>query len=157
MRENPEVNNPEARRKRIWETDCILFHVVLCHSMEWRELDNLLISTGHWCHVALSEPCRRLYVYRIAHRHCHSANPLSLMIESRLNLQHRRWLADFSEMTPPAIIHRVGGYTWTSTNETAGILWAIATDPRQGLGDLQASLSHVLHCLYRIPDPIPGE
>ncbi len=123
------------KRRRLWDLACPGLDAVLSTSFDADEL--LSIDRRFQSATAIPEHpglpvSPALLVYAVAHRACHSDNPTSRQIESRLNAMHARLieaLAAREEVHVLATCYAAG----ESREDLAGHLWTLLSDPRPRL------------------------
>lgn len=121
-------------RRRIWELNCFGIDAVLCTSFDPDEL--LSLDAGLRCNIperpGIVVPTP-LIIYGVAHKACHTENPVSRKIERRLDCLHERILRECAGMDE--IDTLVKGYQASEEagEDLAGCLWSILTDPRAEL------------------------
>jgi hypothetical protein len=123
-------------RKRIWELNCFGLDAVLATSFDPDELLALDDSMRERCdipdHPGVIIP-KSLIVYGIAHKACHSDNPVSRKIEKRLDAMYERLLADSGRMDQIDVLVNCYEASEEARDDLAGCLWTVLTDPRKEL------------------------
>lgn len=123
-------------RKRIWELNCFGLDAVLCTSFDPDELLALDPEVRSGCqipeHPGVIVP-QGLIVYGVAHKACHTDNPISRKIEKRLDAMHERVLGDASRMDKVDVLVHCYEAAEEAGEDLAGCLWSVLTDPRQEL------------------------
>ena len=136
-------------RKRIWDVDCLSLDGALAASFDWRDLMNILQSSGHDADLRLPESILEIRAQLMIHAHCHSENPLSLKIESLLNQWHAPTIESVQEMRPEEIHSFISTHDLHDRKKMAGIFWALGADSRDELNRLRRFL-HQRHQIVSI-------
>lgn len=118
-------------RKRIWEIDCVSLDAAVAGSFGWRELVNILQSSGHEFDLQKEEGFLEFQAQCLIHECCHSENPVSLRVENLLNSWHAKTLETLSGWPPSQVAEHVLTTPLIKKNY-AGLIWALGSDARQG-------------------------
>ena len=156
-------------RKRIWEVNCFGLDAVLCTSFDPDELLNIDEQLRSRCdipdHPGVLVP-RGLLIYGVAHKACHTDNPLSRKIERRLDAMYRHILDDSGRRDEVDVLATCYEASQEAREDLAGCLWSVLTDPRkelrqQGLfwvqGLLIRSLLHWMRSWRACREKKPGD
>lgn len=123
-------------RRRIWELNCFGLDAILCTSFDSDELLSLDAELRSSCdipeHPGVMVP-KALIVYGVAHKACHSDNPVSRKIEKRLDHLHERVLEDSARMDKMDVLVACYEASDEARDDLAGCLWSVLTDPRKEL------------------------
>jgi hypothetical protein len=123
-------------RKRIWELNCFGLDAVLCTSFDPDELLSLDESMRERCdipdHPGLMIP-KSLIVYGVAHKACHSDNPVSRKIEKRLDAMYERIVDESGRMDQIDVLVNCYQASEEARDDLAGCLWTVLTDSRKEL------------------------
>jgi len=123
-------------RKRIWELNCFGLDAVLASSFDPDELLSLDESMRARCnipdHPGVMVP-KALIVYGVAHKACHSDNPVSRKIEKRLDAMYERMLDESGRKEQIDVLVTCYEASEEAREDLAGCLWSVLTDPRQEL------------------------
>lgn len=126
------IRMARGTRKRIWEVDCVSMDGALAGSFDWRELANFLDGAGrlHAQRGNGPESLSALNVQGLVHHACHSENPLSLRLEKLLNRWHDETIGGIVCCDQEDLMRLVLAYPFSERRQTAGLCWALGTDPR---------------------------
>jgi hypothetical protein len=123
-------------RRRIWELNCIGLDAVLCTSFDPDELlsidEELRSSSDIPDHPGVMVP-KALIVYGVAHKACHSDNPVSRKIERRLDAMHERMLEISARKEKVDVLLCCYEASEEARDDLAGCLWSVLTDSRREL------------------------
>jgi hypothetical protein len=123
-------------RRRLWEISCFGLDAILCTSFDPDEILALDSSLRTACEIPEPPECmvpRSLIVYGVAHKACHSDNPVSRMIERRLDAMHRRALEETESRDKMDVLANCYAASEEAGEDLAGCLWTVLTDPRSEL------------------------
>lgn len=120
-------------RKKLQDIDCLTQNIVLATSFDWRELSNRLSSAGFsvpttsvgFCDLPQS-------IYRMSHAVCHGNTGFAQSINDALDKRYQEQVNQIAAMEISEVcswIHRVS----LKSPALAGVIWALATDERDGL------------------------
>ncbi len=124
-------------RKRIWEMDCTFLDAALAASFDWKEMANLLQSSGLELLDDQSDAVLEMQAQNGVHAKCHDANDLSLKIETLMNQWHARPMDVIAGMQPSEILWAFPEEMKRKGISRGGIFWALGTDPRPGFDCLR--------------------
>jgi hypothetical protein len=123
-------------RRRIWELNCFGLDAILCTSFDPDELlsidEELRSASRIPDHHGISVP-KALIVYGVAHKACHTDNPVSRKIERRLDAMHERALQDVARKAEIDLLVKCYEASQDAGERLAGCLWTVLTDPRKEL------------------------
>ena len=91
----------------------------------------------------------RVALYQVAHTQCHLDSPFSRQVQRALNCKHAVTIERLAATSPEAVRHTVEAILMAGSVELpgdiAGIIWAVASDPRPALRPLEQTLTDTLH------------
>jgi hypothetical protein len=123
-------------RRRIWELNCLGLDAVLCTSFDPDELlsvdESLRSCADIPDHPGVVVP-RALIVYGVAHKACHTDNPVSRKLEKRLDAMYGPMLEDSGRMDQIDVLVNCYEASEEAREDLAGCLWSVLTDPRKEL------------------------
>jgi hypothetical protein len=125
--------NPGERLK-VWDLGCVGISAVLWTSFDWEDLLTLdpIFARARERHGEGEGAASRTehLIFTMAHKTCHSENPVSRKIQKRLEVIHADTVRRLAEVE----FHcRPGGCLGPSCRETEdvpGLLWVLLTDAR---------------------------
>jgi hypothetical protein len=123
-------------RRRIWQLNCIGLDAVLCTSFDADELLSVDEALRSSCNIPEDPGIvlpKALIVYGVAHKACHSDNPVSRKIERRLDAMHERALENTSSLDKVDVLVDCYEASEATRDDLAGCVWSVLTDPRQEL------------------------
>jgi hypothetical protein len=137
-----------VNRRKLWSMKCESLFQIIASSLSPEVLER-------WCQKhQMSRPAPitgKADWYQWAHEQCHQDSPFARRMQHYLNRKHAAVLARFRVRTPDSIRQMVE--TIVAQAETAlpkdmaGIMWAIASDPRQEFRAWEDMLVNGLHLL----------
>jgi len=120
-------------RRLLYEIECPVLEAILSTAFDWKELANRLISVGREIPKddvgVLQLP---QVIQRMTHSACKIEGELSSGITNTLNCLHRSIMDQVSAMEISEICVLVHEVSIRDRAKVSGLLWAIATDPREG-------------------------
>jgi len=123
-------------RRRLWELNCFGLDAVLCTSFDPDELLAIDADLRSGCeipeHPGLMIP-KALIIYGVAHKACHTENPISRKIEKRLDAMHARVLNESAQKDKVDVLVTCYETSEEAREDLAGCLWSVLTDGRQEL------------------------
>lgn len=125
---------PEERC-RIWELSCFHKDVVLATSFEREEL--LRLCARH----DLSPPSASGIIQHV-HMLCHEETPLALEANGILDRRHRHALELIGALGPDEVRDRCLSGPPARLPDLPGLIWAVATDQREGIEALSRAFVH---------------
>jgi Uncharacterized protein conserved in bacteria (DUF2325) len=133
-------------RRKLWAMTCESIFQILSSSLAAEEVEKL-------CHkYRLPMPAVRygkVALYQAAHKQCHHDVPFSRQIQRYLNRKHaaviRRFVAANAEQAQHAVKALLTTDSPTLPAELAGVIWAIASDPRAEMRPIEQALAEELH------------
>lgn len=135
-------------RRKLWTMTCETLFQILAASLTPEEITKLC----HKHRVPLPAAGRgTMALYQLAHEQCHRKTPFSRQVQQCLNHQHAGLLRRF-DATPVTVLRQTVETILTLDNpaladDIAGMLWAVASDPRQEIRQVEQALVQELHLL----------
>jgi len=124
-------------RKRVWDVDCLSMDAALSSTFESREIINYLSEAANYLDLGLPESSLEVQAHLLIHHYCHSENPISLKIETLLNLCHDKVLAGWERKAVEDIQREIFRLNWEEKRDRAGFIWALAVDPRDEVSGMR--------------------
>lgn len=127
-------------RKRIWEVDCLSMDAAIAAAFDWRDLVNLVTSSGFAFRTDKAQEQLELEVQSVVHHYCHSENALSLRIETLLNQWFEASIGKIASLTPGELMRQILNSGFTQRREMAAAAWALGSDGRSELDCIRRKL-----------------
>ena len=135
-------------QRKLWTITCESLLQIVCSSLSPEEIVQL--CRKHL--ITLPEArCGRVALYQVVHAQCHLDSPFSRQVQCALNRQHAVTIGHLAATSPEAVRHTVEVILMAGNAELpgdiAGIIWAVASDPRPALRPIEQTLAETLHLL----------
>jgi hypothetical protein len=135
-------------QRKLWTITCESLLQIVSSSLSPGEIDQLCRKHQ----ITLPEARRgRVALYQVAHTQCHLDSPFSRQVQRALNRQHAVTIERLAATSPEAVRHTVEAILMAGSVELsgdiAGVIWAVASDPRPALRPIEQTLADTLHLL----------
>lgn len=125
-------------RARIWDVPCEALDLILVGSFDWRELHNLLVSSGETEEL---DRCRMVphedAVFQVAHALSHRVEGgFARALERRLHAMHEAAIERVDAMGERKVVEWCLRADLRRRPPVPGRVWAVGTDPREGVGQV---------------------
>lgn len=132
-----------CRHKHLWELDCFAKDTVLSLAFEWQELLRLCRQRYETPEqIQSSDSLPDYQVLSVTHALCHCPTGLAQELEQVLNDRYEETIEQVRAQEPWQLEPYIRTAELTKLTPLAGWVWAVLTDPREGLRKAQQILLH---------------
>jgi hypothetical protein len=126
--------------------NCESLFQILAASLSTREIKKLCLKYR----IPLPDAgCSQVALYQLAHKQCHHDAPFARHVQRYLNLKHAGTLRRLAMSTPDTVRQSIQNVSLSNgsvfPDDIAGLLWALASDPRAEIRAVEQALVEDLH------------